>query len=509
MLLTNASAQVALRTLRAANANLDATQGRISTGLKVAKADDNAAFFLVAATQRSDITKLQGARDNLNYALGAVRSALSAQSFVDNAIQNIRSAVVALETGTAQAELNEVVQQQVETVRQALAGTSFNGVNLIETQERFIFDAGVQRDSNGGLRFDQIQLQGAGLGIRTPPIDTLAPPYPGAVQDFNSQVMFGAPGLLAGMTPGNAAGVNIGAPAGGFDQKTFAISFETGADITTRQVIYEQGGNVRGLNIFIENGNLKFGAYNLPAGDPTTWPYVEVEASLEANTRYTAQLVIDGNSTATGSMRAYINGELIDSRGGVGTLSNHPGGIGIGRINGNAVINGTVQNFTTAVNFQGAIDKVVQYNEVFSGPQFDQINTYLAEGWLPDQGIQFYVGSEVRQNSATLIELLEAVVPLDQDGFSVTGALEVLDAAQEKSNRAFTELGIVENRIIRQRGYLSDLTASMQEGVAALVEADLAEESAKLQAFQVQTQLAQQSLVIANRRPQGILTLFN
>lgn len=510
MLLTNASAQTALRTLRSATASLDRTQDRISTGLKVARPDDNPAFFLVAATQKSDIVKLQGARDNLTYALGAVRTALSAQSFIDNAIQNIRSAVIATETGTAQDELNAVVEAQVETVRRVLSGTSFNGANLLETRDRFIFDAGVQRTANGGLRFDQFTVDGAGLGIRGMPIDTSAPPFPGAVQDLNSQNLFGAPGQLAGMTPPNSAGINVGSGGAGFPQKTFAISFETGADVNSRQIIYEQGGNVRGLNIFVENGSLRFGAYNLVTSDPSpAWPYVEVSAALEPNTRYTAQLVIDGNTSNTGEMRAYLNGELIDTRGGVGVLYDHPGGIGVGRINGNAVINGTVQGYTPTVDFQGSIDKVVQYNDTFLGPDFDQINTYLAEGWLPERGIQYYIGSETRKNAATLIELLNAVVPLDQAGFSVPGALEVLDAAQEKSNRAFTELGIVEGRIVRQRGYLSDLTEAMQQGVAALIEADLAEESAKVQAFQVQTQLAQQSLVIANQRPQTLLRLFN
>lgn len=510
MLLTNASAKTALRTLRAANASLDKTQDRISTGLKVAKADDNPAFFLVATTQRSDIVKLQGARDNLTYALGAVRTAQTAQPFIDNAIQNIRAAVVSLEQGTAEEELSAVIEQQIDMVRRVIEGTSYNGVNLLAERNQVSFNAGVQRDGNGGLLFNQIDLVGAGLTLRPIPVSTAVPPIPGFVQDFNSTVMFGSPGQLAGMTPPNAPGVNVGSGPGGFPQKTFAISFETGSDINQRQVIYEQGGNVRGMNIFVENGQLVFGAYNLAGGDPTPpWTWREVRASLEPNTRYTAQLVLDGNGTNTGEMRAYVNGELIDTVGGVGILYNHPGGAGIGRINGNAVLDGAVGTYSPATEFQGQIDKVVQYNEILSGPDFDQVNSYLAEGWLPPRGIQYYVGSPARQAGATLIQLLEAVVPVDQPGFSTPTALEVLDAAQEKANLAFTEIGFVEDRIISQRTYLSNLTQAMQSGVAALVEADLAEESARVQAFEVQTQLARQSLVIANRRPQTVLSLFS
>ncbi|MEM1381654.1 MAG: flagellin [Pseudomonadota bacterium] len=52
------------------------------------------------------------------------------------------------------------------------------------------------------------------------------------------------------------------------------------------------------------------------------------------------------------------------------------------------------------------------------------------------------------------------------------------------------------------------MTDSLELGVAALTEADLTEESSRLQSFQVQEQLATQALSIANQRPQTILSLF-
>lgn len=512
MLLTNASAQVALRTLRVANAGLQQTQDRISSGLKVAKADDNPAFFLVATTQRSDVAVLDGTRDNLLYALGAVQTAMAAQTEIDTAILNIKRSLVALENGVAIDELNTTIEDQVALIKNVLSGTSFNGVNLLERRNVEDFVIGVEREGTN-FDFQTLNIVGAGLGIRTAPVNTLAPPYPGAVLDLNSTVLTGSPGNLNPTLPPNTVGVNIGTNPAGISQRTFAISFETGSDITTQQVIYEEGGNVRGLNISIRNGQLVFGGYNLVTTDPTpAWPYAEVAASIEANTRYTAQLVLDGNALNTGEFRAYVNGVEIAAAPGVGILYDHPGGIGIGRINGNGVVGGTVVNRITGPggnDFQGLIDKVVIYNEVYTGAEFDQINTYLAEGWLPPRTIQYYIGSPSRRESATLVELLDAVIPVTQDGFTVSGALEILDAAQDKVNRAFTELGFYEARLSRQRDYLFGITDSMEEGIASLVEADLAEESARLQARQVQTQLATQSLFIANQRPQSLLRLFN
>ncbi|MDA0241521.1 MAG: hypothetical protein O3A84_16060 [Proteobacteria bacterium] len=46
---------------------------------------------------------------------------------------------------------------------------------------------------------------------------------------------------------------------GPYDGKSMVISFETGSDVTSRQVLYEQGGNLRGLNAYIDNGTLHIG----------------------------------------------------------------------------------------------------------------------------------------------------------------------------------------------------------------------------------------------------------
>ena len=53
-ILTNASAMTALQTLSATNKNLATTESRISTGMKVAEAQDNAAYWSIATTMRSD-----------------------------------------------------------------------------------------------------------------------------------------------------------------------------------------------------------------------------------------------------------------------------------------------------------------------------------------------------------------------------------------------------------------------------------------------------------------------
>ena len=55
---------------------------------------------------------------------------------------------------------------------------------------------------------------------------------------------------------------------------------------------------------------------------------------------------------------------------------------------------------------------------------------------------------------------------------------------------------------------MTKLVDTLESGVGNLVDADLAKESARLQALQVQQQLGAQALSIANQAPQVILSLF-
>ena len=90
---------------------------------------------------------------------------------------------------------------------------------------------------------------------------------------------------------------------------------------------------------------------------------------------------------------------------------------------------------------------------------------------------------------------------LAADLVTAEGALSAaLDAA--------TTIGISEKAIETQQDFLSALTDRLDDGLGAIVDADMEAESARLQALQVQQQLATQSLSIANQAPQNILSLF-
>ena len=91
---------------------------------------------------------------------------------------------------------------------------------------------------------------------------------------------------------------------------------------------------------------------------------------------------------------------------------------------------------------------------------------------------------------------------------NATSALTAIDALIGQSIDAAAAFGTVQTRIETQSEFVSNLTDSFKSGIGSLVDADMEEVSARLQALQTQQQLGVQSLSIANQAPQTILSLF-
>jgi flagellin len=91
------------------------------------------------------------------------------------------------------------------------------------------------------------------------------------------------------------------------------------------------------------------------------------------------------------------------------------------------------------------------------------------------------------------------------------GAAAALDAIEpliQNAISAAASFGSAQGRIQTQSEYVSKIMDGLSSGIGALVDADMEEASAKLQALQVQQQLGIQALSIANQAPQNILALF-
>ncbi|NND02660.1 MAG: hypothetical protein HKN91_07725 [Acidimicrobiia bacterium] len=181
----------------------------------------------------------------------------------------------------------------------------------------------------------------------------------GLVTDGTSAGLDGVDGFVD--VPDSAL-INLGGP---IEERSIELWFSA-ADVTSRQVIYEEGGNSRGINIYVEDGNLYFGAWNRTNnGDGTTpWAGGEIFLStpVATDTIHHVVLTLDQPSD---ELLGYINGVEVVSSGGIGRLYAHGADIGIGAMNNQARF---VSGGQTGSGFylDGQIDEVAVYNSVLS-----------------------------------------------------------------------------------------------------------------------------------------------
>ena len=132
---TNASALVALQNLNAANARLDITQNRVSTGLKVQGAKDNAAVWAIAQNQRSNTSAYEAVTTSLNRATSIADVSLSAgESISDLLIQLKQKATAAADPGGSAASrtaYNNEFQALLESVQSFADNAKFDGKNIL------------------------------------------------------------------------------------------------------------------------------------------------------------------------------------------------------------------------------------------------------------------------------------------------------------------------------------------------------------------------------------------
>ena len=134
---TNAGALVALQNLNATSRDLNVTQNRVNTGMKVSSAKDNGAIFAIATTQRANMGAMDAVKNSLQRGQSIVDVALAAGDTVTSALEemkalavNIASSATGSDAQTAYlADYNALGKE----VASALSGASFDGVNLWAT----------------------------------------------------------------------------------------------------------------------------------------------------------------------------------------------------------------------------------------------------------------------------------------------------------------------------------------------------------------------------------------
>lgn len=165
---TNFSAMTALQSLNMTNKNLEKTQSRISTGFKVNEAADNAAYWAISQTLRSDNSSLATVQDSLGLGAGLVDVAYTGLTEAKGVVDNIRNKLLsARQDGIDKGLIELDIDKLQERLKDIAKGSAYSGQNWLvaEAGATTAIVSNYSRQSDGtavvgtiAINFDSVAL---------------------------------------------------------------------------------------------------------------------------------------------------------------------------------------------------------------------------------------------------------------------------------------------------------------------------------------------------------------
>ena len=154
----------ALSTLRSISSSMESTQSRISSGMRVGSASDNAAYWSIATTMRSDNMALSSVQDALGLGAAKVDTAYAGMNSAIEVVKEIKAKLVAAtEEGVDRTKIQEEITQLKDQLTSISQAASFSGENWLQaditapnTEVTKNIVASFVRDSNDAVSVKQV-----------------------------------------------------------------------------------------------------------------------------------------------------------------------------------------------------------------------------------------------------------------------------------------------------------------------------------------------------------------
>jgi flagellin len=157
---TNLISLNAQRNLATSQSSLATSMQRLSSGLRVNSAKDDAAGLAIATRMDAQARGMNVAMRNANDAISLAQTAEGALGNVTNMLQRMRELAVQAANGTNSSvdrdSLNQEYTQLAEEAKRTMAGTQFNGTSILASSATSTFQIG----ANTSTTLDQISVAG-------------------------------------------------------------------------------------------------------------------------------------------------------------------------------------------------------------------------------------------------------------------------------------------------------------------------------------------------------------
>jgi flagellin len=506
---TNIDSIVAQNNLNGSQALLSQSLERLSSGLRINSAADDAAGLAISQQFTTQINGTNQAVNNANDAVSEAQTAGGALTTIVNNLQSIRTLAVESANGSNSASdrqaLDQQVQQQIAEITQIAQQTSFNGLSVLNGS------SGVTTYQVGANVGDTISVD-LSQGVGATQIGQVA---------TASTTVSGTTALTGGLTlaVGTGAAVTVGASTAGAlpgqtansayakaaainaaDISGLTASASTTATESTAFSNISAGAagtgtgagagaassydlSINGVSIYSGTGNVAVGT-TLTANDVAA--QINLYSSQDGNVTATVQAGKLTLTAADGSDIDVVQTVTLGAGGAAGTGgAAGAGGAGTG----------------IAANISGGVTGT---GEVNSGTLTLSADSNIAVG-----GTTADIASI---GQAAGVISLGAATLANQNVQTVAGAnatIASVDAALATVSQFQSQLGAIQNRFTAAVSNLQSTSQNLTQSRSTIQDANFAQETANLTQAQVLEQAGISVLAQANQEPQLILKLLS
>jgi len=512
---TNIDSLTAQNNLSGSQALLSQSLTRLSSGLRINSAADDAAGLAISQQFTTQVNGTNQAISNANDAVSEAQTAGGALTTIVNNLQSIRTLAVESANGSNSASdraaLDQQVQQQIAEINQIASQTTFNGASVLNgTSGTTNYQVGANVGDTiavnlaQGVGATQIGAVATGLGqvvtggtngTLTIAVGTNAPVTVGASSSYATTAKTSsgyayqdASSAYAKAAAINAAGVSGLTATGTNNQDVAFTSVTTGAAGTgTGAAAGQYALTINGVQVLDQNA-----AGTVAAADVIT----AINSFSTQDGGVTAAAGATGHIILTAADGSNIQvGETVTAPAGTGAGTNTGGGIGAifgynsatsTDIGTTAEATGTLAAGLTATTLYGQVGLSAGQNITLAGADVASIGqaatTLTATGTLAGNNV------------------------LTVNGANAT--INAVDSALQTVSQFQSQLGAIQNRFTAAVSNLTSTAQNLTQSRSTIQDANFAQETANLTQAQVLEQAGISVLSQANQEPQLILKLL-
>ncbi len=498
---SNITSLTAQRNLNTSRDALNTSLERLSSGLRINSAKDDAAGLAISERMSSQIRGLNQASRNANDGISLAQTAEGALNEVTNNLQRIRELAVQSSNSTNnsadRAALDQEVQQRLAEIDRISSQTDFNGKKLLDGN---FGTAAFQIGANVG---ETINLT-VSTGTRTSQIGQIAE------GTSTAEVTIAALSGTGTIKIGTNDAVDIGASVAGT-----AVGQTVGSAYAKAQAI--NAANVPGLNVSATN-NIEFGIAAATVTAPGASTY-----SLRINGEdiFASYDLVANGSLSTQQIGDAINGQSANT-GVTATLSG--GNLRLSAADGRDIAIGQdVVNVTGGITAGGGGSSTingVEFRDGQLGAVADAVADSIAPAGVNGGTLTFLSNENIAVTgdgvamgftpaSFTLTRDTSTLSSINvKDAVAANDALKRIDSALQSASSLRSTFGAVQNRFESTISNLQTTTENLSSARSRIQDADFAAETANMTRGQILQQAGVAILSQANSLPNNVLSLL-